>query len=329
MFTRRFAGIGISVFYRSGIALCLLASSGALAWGKMAIGDAGSSQSGGSPAISRHYREGESVGYIMLGSNESPSRSFHYEGRVAGTVSKNPAGIFVEDFAWTGLKVSGQPFALSPESTEFREPLSLAADFALTVPNLSKVQPVLIGPITDLLTFYADVQLAMGQKALVRAGDHIYVKHGSPNSWADGRRVILGQDAIDFDITLESIDKTNGIANLIVRHLPPPEMHVKLPSAWMMKPIATSPNNWVQIEKESSGKFIAGVGDETFEAHIELALATGRIISAAMDNPVEVVERTCEDANLTNCDDETHYRIRRQISIEADPPSKPVSATSR
>jgi hypothetical protein len=34
---------------------------------------------------------------------------------------------------------------------------------------------------------------------LLRSGDHVLVRHGKPNSWADGNYILFGQDAIDFD----------------------------------------------------------------------------------------------------------------------------------
>jgi hypothetical protein len=88
----------------------------------------------------------------------------------------------------------------------------------------------------------------------------------------------------------------------------------------MTTPVGASKNNWVQVEKGSDGKYIAGVGQETFDVKIKLALATGQILSATMDNPVEVTERACNDAALTDCGNPQHYTIRRQITLRADTP---------
>jgi hypothetical protein len=171
--------------------------------------------------LERRYQDGEAVAYRMQASNEGHVRNIRYEARVSGAVKKNAAGVFVEELAWSDLRVTGQPTALTPASEQFRETLSLAPDYSLSILDLSQVQPVLIGPITDLLAFYSDVQLAMRQKSLLQAGDHVYLKHGIHNSWADGTYVVLGQDAIDFDIALKSIDKTSRTAVLVVRHVPP------------------------------------------------------------------------------------------------------------
>jgi hypothetical protein len=271
------------------------------------------------PTLERHYREGETVAYKMTGVNQSHQGTIRYEARAEGVVKKAPSGVFFEEFAWTELQLNGAEFALSPASRELRETASLESGFPFTIPDLSKVQPILIGPITDLLTFYADTMLSMSQKELVHAGDHVYVKNGTPNSWADGSYVLFGQDAIDFDITLRSIDPSAQIATLVVRHVPPAQSQVKFPTAWMREPVGASQNNWAEVEKGQDGKFAAQVGRETFEANIKIALATGRIVSATMDNPVEVLERTCNDAALSDCGAPVRYGIRRQITLEAQP----------
>jgi hypothetical protein len=272
------------------------------------------------PLLARHYQEGEKVAYTISCINQSSSATTEYEASAAAVVRKDPAGIFVEDLAWTDLHLNDEQVRLSAASLAVREPLSLAPSAKLAVPDLSKVQVGLIGPITDLLTFYADVKIAMNQKGLMRAGDHAYFKYGTPNSWADGTHVVLGQDAIDFDITLEAVDPAAQVATLMVRHVPPAQPQIKVPAPWMTERVGMAQNNWVQVEKGADGKYIAGVGQETFDVQIRVALGTGRILSAVMDNPVDVLERTCTDAALTACGPPERYRIHRHITLHSELP---------
>ena len=78
-------------------------------------------------------------------------------------------------------------------------------------------------------------------------------------------------------------------------------------SAWLTRPVG-----------RADVVHTAEVGKETFEADIKLALPTGRILSASMDNPVDVLARECIDAARTVCGDPVRYRIRRHITLEAD-----------
>ncbi len=269
------------------------------------------------PILARRYQDGEKIAYTISCMNRSRSTIAEYEARAEGAVSKDSSGVFVENLAWTDLHLNDEQIRLSAASRAFREPLSLAQGAKLAIPPLSKVQEGLIGPITDLLTFYADVKIAVNQKP-VRVGDHAYVKFGAPNSWADGTHVVVGEDSIDFDVTLQSIDQKAQTATLLVRHVPPAQPQIKLPAAWMSERVGNAANNWVQVEKASDGKYVAAVGLETFNTEIKVALATGRIVSATMDNPVEISERVCTDAGLAACEAPQRYTVHREITLHAD-----------
>jgi hypothetical protein len=264
--------------------------------------------------LARHYREGEKLSYHMKASNRNRENTLLYEIQADSVVKQTAAGFF-EEYAWSGLVVNGKPVVLPAASQSLRQVLSLAPNPNMGIPDLSKVHPMLIGPITDMLTFYADMLIAHYRGQLVRAGDHFYFKHSAPNSWADGAYVILGQDSIDFDVTLEEVDHKSKVATVVVRHVPPEKPQIKIPAEWMNAPVADTPNNWVQIEKTDNGKFSAQIGKETFVARIKISLVDGRIISASQNNPVEVLERECTDAALTNCGEPVRYQILRQIEI--------------
>jgi hypothetical protein len=269
--------------------------------------------------LARHYQDGEKIAYTINCFNQAHSKTTAYEARVEGTVRKDASGAFQEDLAWTDLNVNDEQVRLSAASRAFREPLSLAPGTKLSLPSLGGVQPALLDPVSDLLAFYADLKIAMNQHSLTSAGGHAFVPYGAPVSWADGRHVILGQDAVDFDVTLQAIDPATQTATLVIRHVPPAQPQIKLPAAWMSERVGNSPNNWVQVEKTPDGKYIAGVGQETFEVRIRITVATGRIVSATLDNPVTVSERACTDAALTACGAPERYTLARQITLRADP----------
>lgn len=263
----------------------------------------------------RRYRDGETLSYRMRASNRGATRTITYAAQCHAQVMKNPSGIFYERYSWLGLNFNGKTLRLPVES--FYEDLSLDPTFKLSVPDLSHVPPALIGPITDLLTFYADAQLAMRQERLVRPGDRAYVQNGKPNSWADGRSVVLGEDAIDFDIVFERADRQT--ATVEVRHVPPPEPKIQMPAPWMRSSVVDrKTNNWVEVSRDGQ-RYTAAAGEETFAAEIVLSRADGRILSASMVNPVEVKERRCVDAQLTDCGAPHRYEILRKVRIDLQP----------
>lgn len=269
----------------------------------------------GSPdRLARKYHEGEKILYHMKATNRGGLNSVSYEVLAEGEVKKD-GGQFFEEIGWSNLSVNGKPVELPEASRNLRQIVSLVPDPKYTkFPDLSKVHPLLIGPVTDLATFYVDMMVAHGHK-LVRAGDHFRVEHGTPASWADGYRVIVGQDSIDFDVTLTKLDPSSHSAVITVRHVPPQQPQIKIPAEWMRTPVSDAPNNWVQVSKSKDGKYLAQVGKETFTADITISLDDGRILSAAMDNPVDAIGRECEDAALQNCGQPKQFQIRREIHI--------------
>jgi hypothetical protein len=265
-------------------------------------------------SLARHYKEGEELTYHMKGDNDG----WAYEVQAKGIVKKDASGHYVEEYGWSDFK-SSVPMPLSASSLSFRQSLSLDPAIQPAVPNLSQVQPFLIGPITDMLTFYSDLWIASRQSTLMRKGDHAYVKFGGPVSWADGSYVIMGEDSIDFDLTIKELDAADQIATLLVCHLPPPQPKVKLPAPWMQTAVADAPNNFIDVKKNSPGKYVAEVGKETFDVEIKVSLKDGKILTAKMDNLVRVRKRECTDAALLVCGEPADHPIRRQIELQLVP----------
>jgi hypothetical protein len=262
--------------------------------------------------LARHYTEGDKLTYRMKASNDG----WNYEVDANGLVKKEANGHFVEDYAWSNFK-SDAPMTLSPASLNFHQTLSLDPANPPSIPNLSQVQPFLIGPITDMLTFYADLWMAAKQSTLAKGGDHTYIKLGIPASWADGNYVILGEDSVDFDLTVKELNPSTQTATLLVKHVPPSQPTVKLPAPWMQNPVADTPNNFVDVKaKNPAGKFVVEVGKETFEVEIKTSLKDGKILSATLENLVQVRQRECSDAAYTECGDPSAHQIHRHIDIQ-------------
>ena len=268
-----------------------------------------------STCLVRRYREGEKLLYHIIATDQGKDRVTHYEAQAAGEVKKDSDGTYFEIFAWSNLRINDERVTLPPASLKFRQRLSLAPSCRLALPDLSRIHPALVGPAVDLLTFYADVQIAMREPGLVQSGDHVYVNDGNPNSWADGSRIVTGEDVIDFDITLADVSLADSVITLVIKHVPPARPAITLKAPWMRAPVDGSPNNWVQVARRDSGRFVASVGRETFTASIRLSLADGKVLAATLDNRVDVLERECRDSLLTLCGEPVRYRIGRRIEI--------------
>jgi hypothetical protein len=173
----------------------------------------------------RRYREGEKLTYHMKAVNED----WHYEIQADGIVKKDAAGTYFEEYAWSNLISDNQKAVLSPASLAFRQQLTLDPNHNPAIPNLGKVEPKLIGLVTDFMNFYVDVWLAVKLGQLTHPGDHFYFKHGAPNSWADGTRMLVAEDAIDFDFTLKDINRSDNTVTLVCSSRAPREARNQAP----------------------------------------------------------------------------------------------------
>ena len=270
-------------------------------------------QDGGQSPLLRRYREGDSLHYVMEASNQDRTSLLRYSARADGVVRRDSLGRLVEELDWSHLVRNGQEIPLGAGTAAVRQRLTLSPSFMLP-PDLARADRRLAPPMLDFFTFYVDLWLAV-KSQLAHPGDHARIPRNSANSWADGRVVILGEDAIDFDLTLVSIDSAAGRARLMVRHVPPAVAVVRFPASWMQAPLFDTPNNWVQVTKTSDTSYQAGVGRETFDDEIDVSLADGRILAATMDNPVDLIERACRDAALADCAPPDRSRIVRRITI--------------
>ena len=268
----------------------------------------------GSP-LARHYREGETLTYQMTAVNDT----WHYTADATGIVKKNADGSYVEEFRWSRLTSDGRPVAPVLSIDTFRMQLSLDPGWTPSGRDLAKVDPRLVGPSLDLMTFYVALWIANKVGVLQHASDHFYVPNPQPSSWADGTRVLTGQDHIDFDLDLHSIDPVKKTAQVLVHHVPPPHPNLQFPAGWMQTPVADTPNNWVEVSKTKDGKYQAGAGKETLDVLITVSTVDGKILCAKMDNPVVMSGRLCDDAALTQCGGAESHTIHRHIEIALAP----------
>ena len=270
-------------------------------------------QSAGPSLIARRYRLGDSLHFVMEASNRDRNGTLTYSARANGVVRQDSLGRYVEEFEWSHLKRNGRDVPLAQGSPSVGQRLTLDPRW-IVPPDVSHTDPRLIGPVLDLFTFYADLWLAE-KLPLARVGDRQRVPRDVPNSWADGHVTILGEDVVDFVITLVGVDSASGTARVQVRHVPPAKPVLDLRASWMQTPLFEVPNNWAQVTKINDTSYVAAVGRETFDVELVVSLVDGRMQGARMDNPVDVLERQCSDAELFRCGSPSRYQILRRITV--------------
>jgi hypothetical protein len=265
----------------------------------------------------RHYHEGEHLTYRVKG---VPDWHGHDEVQADGIVKKDPDGTYFEEYEWS---------APSDQGVAVRQQISLDPNGKLALPSFTDADLWLSYPMVQMWGIYIEVRLAVKGK-LTRAGDHFHFSFGGPASCLVGKQipvtnlskcgddVLLAQFANDFDYTLKDVNRANDTATLVVRHVAPEIPDVKLPAEWMRKPVAGTPNNEVVVRKTGEGTYLTAVGKTTQTDEIVLSLSDGKILSATLDNPGEVVERECADSALTQCGEPQSRSVRARVEISLE-----------
>lgn len=250
----------------------------------------------------RQYKEGQTLVYRMRGINDGR----HYEA-VSHHLVKKKGDSYYEEVVWKSLNYEGKKIDLSPMK-DFRQIVSLDSNFVNSMPDIASLDPrsipFILGPILDLMTFYVDLNPRLFASKIneLEKGTRLTIPYNKPSSWADGRRVILGEDCIDFRLTFQSSEKRKPL--LRVEHIPPQSnLNLNLPEDWMRIPVSKlGPNNWVQIIKTSIPQtpYMVSYGYEYFDVHIYLDSGDGKIVFAEMYNPVEKMNRTAGDVTMAD-----------------------------
>ncbi len=266
--------------------------------------------------LTRWYEVGERISYKVTGTTTDRSGTTSYSATVSGVVKKDEMDRFFEELAWSQFASNGTPVQIPAANQAFRQILSLAPDRKSTAPNTAQIFPRIVDPAFDLLSIYTDAAAAMQQGALRSDGDRgVVFNHGDTVSWADGMRILIGEDSTDLEITLDEVSLLDGSAKVTVHHVAPGVSKIKTPAEWMKGAVADTSNNWVQVVRAGARQFVASVGQETAEVHLELSLTNGKIFSAEMDTHIEVLERECTDEALTMCREGVRHQIVRHVKL--------------
>jgi hypothetical protein len=125
--------------------------------------------------LQRRYTDQAVSHYLMTGNNDG----WQYTIQATDVVKRDTDGRYYEEIGWSGLTSSAQQ-ALTPASLALRQTVSLDDPASyMRVPNLANVQPLLVGPITDTLTIYSDLLLAMQAKLVQPRADRVCIAHYS------------------------------------------------------------------------------------------------------------------------------------------------------
>lgn len=265
-------------------------------------------------SYARHYVPGQVARYAytedetQTAGGQTTTSTTTAADRVASYVHRGTGG---EQVRWVALTVDGTDMTAAARSFPAYD-LSLdprAAD-GLTVPDTSAV-PGLVGPVTDLTTFYVPLSAQAGIGALHRPGQSETAPTLLSGNFASAAMPV-GQDLLQLTTTLTSL--TRRQATLTSDFVPPPAGGLTVTAPFMDSPVCgTTPNNFEEVQ-QSGTAFLALWGCEQFTATTVADRASGRIVSASLSNPLQLSAMECQDAALTQCTDIGPVTLQRTVT---------------
>lgn len=266
----------------------------------------------------RKYQIGEQCEYLLTRNYYLNTQWQHKATAAASLVVVETENLLADQVQWLSLlksDVSGTT-DLSAEAKKVDSYfMSLQAGGPLKVPPL-KV-PQMVGMITDFLTFFVAVSPHVGTPNVKSVGEIYVAPQSTKGDWSDGQAVIIGEDCIHPRV--EMTDLNSLVVTYKTSFLAPTsdQVCITMNKDWMVEPVDVgTPNNFQQITSDGSGKFNVMWGHEFFVVTSQVERATGKLLSANMDNYLNLRMKTDCSTDLEGCQSDFPLTIRRALQLE-------------
>lgn len=182
------------------------------------------------------------------------------------------------------------------------------------LPDLGTIDPRLVEPVTDVITFFVAVSSGAGIANVQRAGDRYALPTPVVGRWAHGKETPVGEDCIAVSIMLREI--TSETATYVTAFEPPTERCLTPALPVMEAPIGQGPNNFQQVMVSAVDR-AAMWGREQFVVTTVVRRSDGTILEATMDNQLVLRTRLgCADETLQRCQMEVPMRLQRKLHFQ-------------
>ncbi|MGH9657136.1 MAG: hypothetical protein ACRD96_01255 [Bryobacteraceae bacterium] len=218
-------------------------------------------------------------------------------------------GIPRERVRWTGL--------VGSDGVDYGEAARKAGTMELSLHPAGPLElvkpagnPRMVGPVTDLYTFFFAVSPRAGVTRAEGPGD-VYVRpEPVMGDWSDGEQFLIGQDRTEVRIKLVSREPRLVYETAFV---PPAAGGLEMARDWMREPVCgPAPNNFQMVRRQGE-QFVVLWGCEEFTTRTEMD--SGRIERATMNNVLRWRMRVCMDRELGRCFDQPNLSRRRRVEL--------------
>jgi hypothetical protein len=174
--------------------------------------------------------------------------------------------------------------------------------------------PVMLGMVTDLATFYVAASPRAGIANLHLPGDRAVAAAPVFGDFADGAVFLVGQDKLRAEIEMTALS-----AQLVeyTTYLQPVAFEAgELYRDFMQQPACgNAPNNIQYVRKHEAG-YRAVWGCETITIQTKIDRQSGIIVESLMVSYLLQNVKTCQDAALTQCSDGEPIEENRTVELK-------------
>ena len=219
---------------------------------------------------------------------------------------------------WTALTVEAPEGTFTDESEAAQSvspyEMSLQVGIDLELPDL--VVPEMTGMITDLFTYYVAVSSSLGVTEVHESGDVYTQDEPVVGDWSDDLGTPVGQDCILPSIELVELDEDEGLARFETRFEVPdaPDCLDWVHESWSTPVVDGQENNFQQVVDVDGDRF-AMYGVEWFTIQSDVDASDGRILSATMDNRLDLQLLGMCDEDWQSCGYDGQLVIERQEQL--------------
>jgi hypothetical protein len=173
--------------------------------------------------------------------------------------------------------------------------------------------PLMIGMITDLVTFYIAASPKVGIANLHLPGDKAATAPVYGN-FADGTTFLVGQGKVSVEVAMTALSPDLVEYSTYMQPLAfePGELHRE----FMQQPACSNAPNNIQYVRAQGAGYLAAWGCETITIQTKIDRQSGIIVEALMVSYLLQNVKMCQDAALTQCSDGPPIEENRTVELK-------------
>lgn len=176
--------------------------------------------------------------------------------------------------------------------------------------------PLMLGMVTDLVTFYVAANPKVGIENLHLPGDKVVAPAPVIVDFSDGIAFLIGRDKLRAEIEMTALSAALVEYTTYLQPLAfePGELHREF---MQQAACPNSPNN-IQYVRRQDSNYLAVWGCESITIQTKIDRQSGIIVEALMVSYLLQNTRQCQDEALTQCTDGPQIEENRTVELQLE-----------